>query len=249
MSGHLPPLVAVLAVALAWMGLGAAGLAAPHAVRFVGRLLFPLSALASLALAGIALAALPGAPQALVLPLGLPGLPFHLRLDALSAFFLVVLGLAGAGVSVFAGGYFREGEGTAPGLICLQYHVFLAAMALVLVADDAYAFMVAWEVMALSSFFLVTTNHRIPEIQRAGFLYLLVAHLGAIAILLCFGVLQANSGDYTFANMRAQHLTPFWASCAFLLALLRLRRQGRGCCRCTCGCRRRTRRRPRRCRR
>ena len=92
-------------------------------------------------------------------------------------------------------------------------------MALVLLADDAYAFMVRWETMALSSFFLVTTNHRIPEIQRAGYLYLLVAHIGAIAILLCFGVLQANTGDYTFANMRAQHLSPFWASVAFLLAL------------------------------
>ena len=92
-------------------------------------------------------------------------------------------------------------------------------MLLVLVADDAYAFMVMWETMALSSFFLVTTNHRIPEIRRAGFLYLLVAHVGAIAILLCFGVLQANTGDYTFASMRAQQLSPFWASLAFLLAL------------------------------
>ena len=92
-------------------------------------------------------------------------------------------------------------------------------MALVVLADDAYAFMVMWETMALSSFFLVIANHRIAEIRRAGYLYLLVAHIGAIGILLCFGVLQANTGDYTFANMRAQQLTPFWASVAFLLAL------------------------------
>src|SRR5665213_330558 len=92
-------------------------------------------------------------------------------------------------------------------------------MALVLLDDDDDAFMVCWELMALSSFFLVTTNHRIEEIQRAGYLYLLIAHVGAIAILLCFAVLQANTGDYTFANMRGQHLSPFWASCAFLLAL------------------------------
>ena len=65
-------------------------------------------------------------------------------------------------------------------------------MALVVLADDAYVFMVMWETMALSSFFLVTANHRIPEIRRAGYLYLLVAHVGAIAILLCFGVLQAR---------------------------------------------------------
>jgi formate hydrogenlyase subunit 3/multisubunit Na+/H+ antiporter MnhD subunit len=98
--------------------------------------------------------------------------------------------------------------------------VFLAAMALVVLADDAYAFMVMWETMALASFFLVTSNHRIAEIRRAGYLYLLIAHIGALGILLCFGVLQANTGDYSFANMRAQHLSPFWASVAFLLALL-----------------------------
>src|SRR3546814_21090972 len=73
--------------------------------------------------------------------------------------------------------------------------------------------------MALSSFFLVTANHRIAEIRRAGYLYLLIAHVGALGILLCSGVLQANTGDYTFANMRAQELAPFPASLALLLAL------------------------------
>jgi hydrogenase-4 component B len=96
---------------------------------------------------------------------GLPSLPFHLRLDSLSAFFLMVIGAASAGISAFAAGYFRKGEGTPPGLLCLEYHVFLASMALVVLADDAYAFMVMWETMALSSFFLVTANHRIPEIR------------------------------------------------------------------------------------
>ncbi|KAB2870046.1 MAG: hydrogenase 4 subunit B, partial [Burkholderiaceae bacterium] len=104
-------------------------------------------------------------------------------------------------------------------LMCLQYHLFLASMAGVVLADDAYAFMVMWETMALSSFFLVTSNHRVAEIRRAGYLYLLVAHVGAIGILLCFGVLQANTGDYSFANMRAQSLSPLWASIAFALAL------------------------------
>jgi formate hydrogenlyase subunit 3/multisubunit Na+/H+ antiporter MnhD subunit len=210
----------VVACVLVWLAIGAAGIAALRNFTVVARILFPFSALTSVALAAFALAALPSAPQSAVLAIGLPGLPFHLRLDALSAFFLVVLGLASAGISIYAGGYFRPGEGTAPGLMCLQYHVFLCGMAMVLLADDAYAFMVSWELMALGSFFLVTTNHRIPEIQRAGYLYLLVAHIGAIAILLCFGVLQANTGDYTFGNMRDQRLSPFWASCAFLLALV-----------------------------
>ena len=92
-------------------------------------------------------------------------------------------------------------------------------MALVLIADDAYVFMVAWETMALASFFLVTTEHRIPEIHRAGFLYLLIAHFGALAILLCFGVLQGGSGDYTFDAIRSMVLTSAWPTAAFLLAL------------------------------
>src|SRR6202041_3688614 len=120
--------------------------------------------------------------------------------------FLILLGATSAGISIFAAGYFRRGEGTAPGLMCLQYHLFLASMGFVLLADDAYAFMVAWETMALSSYFLVTTQHGIPEIRRAGFLYLLMAHVGALCILLCFGVLQGGSWQFTFDAMR--HATP-----------------------------------------
>jgi len=214
-----PQLVAVLALAAAWLAIGVAGLAALHRFHVVARMLFPAGGVVALLLAAAALPALWGTPQAVVLPIGLPGLPFHFRLDGLAAFFLLVLGGAAAGVSLFSAGYFRQSEGTAPGLLCLQYHVFLAAMALVMLADDAYAFMVMWETMALASFFLVISNHRIAEIRRAGYLYLLIAHIGALGILLCFGVLQANTGDYSFANMRAQHLSPFWASVAFLLAL------------------------------
>ena len=219
MNATLLAIDGILIVVGAWFAIGLAGIALLRNFRVVGYVLFPASALLSVALAGLGLAALAGTPETAVLAIGLPNLPFHLRLDALSAFFLVVLGLASAGVSIFAGGYFRVGEGTPPGLMCLEYHVFLVAMAMVLLADDAYAFMVSWEMMALASFFLVTTNHRIPEIQRAGYIYLLVAHIGALGILLCFGVLQSNTGDYTFANMRGQDLSPFWASAAFLLAL------------------------------
>ncbi len=207
---------------LGWLILGLAALVRPHNVRFVAHLLFPVGAAVGLGVAllgGIALMA-GHAPQIVVLPLGLPDLPFHVRLDALSGFFLLLLGLAGAGISTFAAGYFRSGQGTAPGLLCLQYHIFLASMAAVVLADDAYFFMVAWETMALSSYFLVTSQHRIPEIRRAGFLYLLMAHIGAICILLSFGVLQGGSWQFTFDAMRAARLTPFWASTAFLLALL-----------------------------
>ena len=209
----------ILAVVLGWLAVGAVGAANLHRLAFVARVLFPAGGLLGLALAGLAAAALLGTPEGAVLPIGLPDLPLHLRLDSLAAFFLLVIGTASAGISIFAAGYFRRGEGTPPGLLCLEYHVFLASMVGVVLAADAYGFMVTWETMALSSYFLVTANHRVSEVRRAGYLYLTMAHIGAIAILLCFGVLQANTGDYTFANMRAQQLSPFWASIAFLLAL------------------------------
>ncbi len=212
-------LSAALVIVVAWLGIGLAGLAAPRALAYVGRTLFPLGALLGLALAVVAVAALFSAPETRVLPLGLPDLPMHLRLDALAAFFLALMGLAVTGVSIYAAGYFRAGEGTAAGLLCLQYHVFLASMAMVVLADDAFTFMVAWETMALSSYFLVTTQHRVPEIRSAGFLYLLLAHIGAIGLLLCFGILQGGSWHFTFDSMRAAHLSPAWASVAFGLAL------------------------------
>ena len=162
MIASLLPIDAVLIVVAAWIAIGMAGIAAVRQPVLVALGLFPLSAGVSAVLAGVALGALPGTPEVAVLAIGLPGLPFHLRLDALAAFFLFLVGIASAGVSIFSAGYFRRGEGTPAGVMCLQYHVFLAAMALVLVADDAYAFMVSWETMALASFFLVTTNHRIP---------------------------------------------------------------------------------------
>ena len=217
-SMELAPLDAALVLAAAWLAIGIAGLALPRRTAWAARFLFAAGALVGILLAAVGLAGLFAGPSSLVLPLGLPTMPFHARLDALSAFFLFLLGGVSAGVSVFASGYFRSHAGPAR-LLCLCYHAFLASMALVLLADDAYFFMVAWEGMALSSFFLVITDHHQAPIRRAGFLYILIAHLGAISLLLCFGVLQGGTGDYTFENMRQVQTPAAWASVAFLLSL------------------------------
>jgi formate hydrogenlyase subunit 3/multisubunit Na+/H+ antiporter MnhD subunit len=213
------PLAACLALLAGWGLIGVAGLLRPASVAFVGRVLFPLGALIGLGLAIVAVASLSAAPERATLLIGLPDLPMHVRLDPLSRVFLALLGSASTGVSLFASGYFRKGQGTAPGLLGLQYHLFLASMGFVLLADDAYAFMVAWETMALSSYFLVTAQHGIPEIRSAGFLYLLMAHVGAIAILLSFGVMQGGTWLFSFDAMRASTLSVPWATAAFLLAL------------------------------
>ena len=212
----------IVAAIFGWLAIGLVGIAFPRNFRLISRTLFPLGAALALLLAALALVGMTGDAQLRILPLGLPDLPFHLRLDALSSFFLLLLGAAAAGISIYAAGYFRPSEdktSTALGLQCLIYHLFLASMAFVLLADDGYAFMVAWESMALSSFFLVTSEHRLAETRRAGFLYLLIAHVGALGILLSFGVLAGEAGDYTFDAMRDFSHAGIWPSVAFLLAL------------------------------
>jgi formate hydrogenlyase subunit 3/multisubunit Na+/H+ antiporter MnhD subunit len=204
-----------------WIALGLAGLLLQRTPQLINNIIFPLSALASLLLAATGMWALAAPAGTMVLPLGLPDLPFHLRLDPLAGFFLILLGAASLGVSLFSAGYFKTMAGATLGLLCLEYHLFLVGMTLVLLADDAYMFMVAWETMALASYFLVTTDHSVPDIRKAGYLYLLIAHVGAIAILLSFGVMQGGHGigAYTFDAMRDAQLTSFWSSVAFLLAL------------------------------
>lgn len=214
----LQPIEAAVTLSVIWIALGVSALAFMRAPRFITGVIFPAGALVSLALAATGLWAIGEPPSSAILSAGLPDLPFHVRVDALSGFFLLLLGGVSFGISLFATGYFRDTEGPALGLLSLQYHVFLASMAFVLIADDAYLFMVTWESMALSSYFLVTTEHHSEQNRRAGFIYLLIAHLGAISILLCFGVLHGGHGDYTFEALRAADLDGYWATVAFLLA-------------------------------
>jgi len=152
------PIEVVVTLAVIWIGLGVIGLALMRTPRLITGAAFPVGALVSLALAATGLWAIGAPPSAVILPAGLPDLPFHVRIDALSGFFLLLLGGVSFGISLFSSGYFRGNGGQAVGLLCLQYHVFLASMAFVLIADDAYLFMITWESMALSSYFLVTPN-------------------------------------------------------------------------------------------
>ena len=130
------PLDIALGVIVAWLAIGISGVVLPIRLQFISRVLFPLGALGGAALAVAGFLTLSHAPSVVVLPIGLPNLPAHLRLDSLSGFFLVLLGAVSAGISLFSAGYFREAEGTSPGLLCIQYHVFLASMAGVLLADS-----------------------------------------------------------------------------------------------------------------
>jgi hydrogenase-4 component B len=157
-------------------------------------------------------------PVSVTLPLGLPWTGAHFRIDALSAFFLAVVDLGAAAASLFAIGYGRHEE--APQRVLPFYPAFLAGMNLVVLADDAFAFLVSWEFMSLSSWALVVAHHRVRDNIRAGYIYLIMASFGTIMLLLAYGLLAGPDGGYTFAEMRAAHPSPGLAALVLCLALL-----------------------------
>jgi formate hydrogenlyase subunit 3/multisubunit Na+/H+ antiporter MnhD subunit len=157
--------------------------------------------LAMLGVAGQHLLFNAGAPQSLQLPIGLPWTGAHFRLDALSAFFLLVVSLGGAGASLFGIGYGQHEP--SPGRVLPFYPAFLAGMSLVVLADDAFSFLVAWEFMSLSSWALVVSHHHEPDNIRAGYIYILMASFGTLALLLAFGLLSGGTGGYTFTEIRS----------------------------------------------
>ncbi|MDD1527978.1 hydrogenase 4 subunit B [Bradyrhizobium sp. WBOS7] len=156
------------------------------------------------------------APSA-VLPIGLPWLGAHFRLDALSAFFLVVVNLGGVAASLFALGYFRHED--SPGRVLPFYPAYLAAMNVVVLANDAFSFLVAWEFMSLTSWAMVVSHHRDPENVRAGFVYILMASFGTLALLLAFGLLASDAG-YDFDAIRASHPSATLTGTVIILVLL-----------------------------
>jgi len=174
--------------------------------------------LVALVAAGASLLAPASLGATRVLPVGLPWLGAHFRLDALAAFFLVVINLGGAAASLFALGYGRHEE--TPGRVLPFYPAFLAGMNLVLIAADAFTFLFAWEFMSLSSWALVMAHHRRPGNAAAGYLYLLMASFGTLALLLAFGLLAGPSGGYAFDAIRQAPPSAGIAAVVLVLALI-----------------------------
>jgi hydrogenase-4 component B len=198
----MPVAMALTGVAVL-LGAGLLGVAL-HRLPGTSRLVYVVCLGACLAIMGVAcaelLAGTPSAP-AMRLPVGLPWVGANFRMDALSAFFLVVVNLGGAGASLFAIGY-GEHE-NAPRRVLPFYPAFLAGMNLVVLADDAFAFLVAWEFMSLSSWALVMAHHTDPENRSAGYIYIVMASFGTLTLLLAFGLLAGSAGGYAFSEIRS----------------------------------------------
>lgn len=192
------------------------------------------SALASsIAVVAALLAALPGLWAAVSVLLSgqthslqmawpLPGGPSSLSIDPLSAVFLVPIFTLAPLCALYGAAYLRgQNRLRALGPHWFFYLGLVAAMVLVVSAAHAFLFLVVWELMTLSSFFLVAFDHRNPQVRRAAWLYLLAGHLGAgllMGFFLYAGQLAASLHFADFSVLAA--LDPKHASFLFILALL-----------------------------
>ena len=184
-------------LALAVLGVLAGGQMWRH------RVIYGCCALASAALliGGLKhLGQTPGTGPAIVLPFGLPWMSAHFRLDNLSALFMVIVNVGTMAASVFGIGYCDHLP--EPRRVTPFFPLFLFGMNAVLIADDAFMFLVSWEFMSLASWLLVLADHKNPENRSAAMVYLMMAAFGTFCLLTCFGLLAGPEGAYSFTAMR-----------------------------------------------
>ena len=196
----------------------------PRPARALSRVVgYGFAFLGGIAGAFVALAALSGSTVSAVEVFRVaPYLPLIVGIDPLTAWFVLVLSVVGAATSVAALGYARAYDGHGGARLAVVFNVFLATMLLVLVAESAFAFLVAWEAMSLASYLLVVHSDERRAVRRAGFVYLVMTHVGTAFLLVAFLALASAGGGLDFATLRAggRALDPTVRGLLFLCALV-----------------------------
>lgn len=177
-------------------------------------------------LSGCLIAAVPavrvlatGRSVALRLPWSIPMGSFAIALDPLSAFFCLPIVLLGGLAAIYGTAYLRAWRGRKNlGACWFFFNVLLASMLLVVSARNGVLFLIAWEVMALASFFLVMFEDEKESVRRAGRTYLIATHLGTASLLVLFLLLGRRSASLDFDAFGAA--SSGVASAVFLLALV-----------------------------
>ena len=215
------PLTAGVIVYLAGAAAGLAGMRAPRRARFAS---FALALAGALIEIGASVAALArGAAETWALPFGVPLFSWTLRVNPLSAYFNLALGVLAAAVSIYSFGYLRGMEGRRNiGVLGFFYNLLLLSLTLVFTAANAFFFLLAWEVMALAGYCLVSFEHEKEETRRAGMLFLIMSHAGTGLLLIAFLLLGSAAGTLDFAAFRAaaSALPPWERGTVFLLFFL-----------------------------
>ncbi|PZN13004.1 MAG: hydrogenase 4 subunit B, partial [Proteobacteria bacterium] len=206
-----------VAALLVLAGLGVVLHNRPSATRIIYSASLGLSSIIFL-VAVVRLLTWPSPDPEATLPLGLPWIGARFRIDAVSAFFLAVVNFGAAAASLYALGYGEHEEH--PERVLPFYPAFLAGMNIVVLADDAFSFLVAWEFMSLASWALVVAHHQEAENTRAGYIYLLMASFGTLTLLLTFGLLAGPAGGYGFTDIRAAQHASWLPGLVLALALI-----------------------------
>ncbi len=150
---------------------------------------------------------------------GIPLGKFCVALDGLSAFFLLpILGL-GALSAVYGLGYLKPYRAQKSlGFSWFQFNVLIASMIMIVLARNALLFLVAWETMSLSSFFLVSFENEKSDVRRAGWTYMIATHIGTAFLFVLFLLLGQPADDLDFSRFGG--LTPQLAGICFVLAVI-----------------------------
>jgi len=151
------------------------------------------------------------------LPLGLPSIGVTLRLDALSAYFGLIVNIGVVAAAVYGLGFDRK---ELSGRVEPFFPAFAAAMNLVLLADDAFSFLFCWELMSLTSWALVVSRHEDADCRKAGHIYLIMALIGTMALLFAFGGMAGAAGGYAFDMIRSHHLDTLGSGLVLAAALV-----------------------------
>ncbi|MCC6678125.1 MAG: hydrogenase [Phycisphaerales bacterium] len=172
------------------------------------------------AIAGLLGALLPDAGPSLRMSWGLPWGRFDVAADAVSRVFLLPVFLIPALGTIYGLGYWSQLEHIANGRkLRFFYGLMPAAMAVVILARDGALFLMAWEVMAISAFFLVTTEDDKRETRKAGWVYFVATHVGTLSLFAMFAVLRLATGSFTLAPTDGAVLDPSISRAVFILAV------------------------------
>ncbi|MDR4503542.1 MAG: hydrogenase 4 subunit B [Candidatus Scalindua sp.] len=152
-----------------------------------------------------------------------PLLSFSIQVDCLCAFFLFLISVISLLCSLYAIGYTRQYyKHYNIGSLGFFYNTFLTGMVFVVSAHNGLFFLVVWEVMSLSSYFLVIFEHKEEKNIAAGSLYFVMTHIGTAFIILAFLLLYKSTGslDFTIIKDSIGEISPVTKNAVFILALI-----------------------------
>jgi hydrogenase-4 component B len=150
-------------------------------------------------------------------------LTYGFFVDKLSAFFILVISLTAFAVSIYSIGYVREYYGKKNiGYLGFLYNIFILSMILVVSANNVVMFLIVWELMSIISYLLVLFEHEKEDARKAGFIYIVMTHIGTGFIILSFLILAGSSGSFYFNtfNDAAASLSPGLKDAVFIFALI-----------------------------